>query len=165
MTIRHHHSLLREGFIVGVLGAFGVALWFLILDLIAGRPFFTPSVLGQVLLFGRTTPDTASVDTTAVAAYTCLHFGVFVLFGIGVTQMVHWAIVNPLARFALLMIFAAFEVFFYGFIHMLSAATGGLFPLWTVLGANTVAALLMAAYLWVRHPSLRRRLQEEPLGA
>jgi hypothetical protein len=44
------HRTLREGFIAGLIGATSVAVWFLIVDLIAGRPLFTPSVLGEALM-------------------------------------------------------------------------------------------------------------------
>ena len=40
------HSPLREGVLAGMIGAASVALWFLTVDSIAGRPFFTPAVLG-----------------------------------------------------------------------------------------------------------------------
>ena len=40
--------ILREGFIAGLIGAGAVALWFLIVDMIAGRPFFTPAMLGSL---------------------------------------------------------------------------------------------------------------------
>ena len=33
------HRTLREGVLAGFLGASAVALWFLILDTVAGRPF------------------------------------------------------------------------------------------------------------------------------
>ena len=38
--------------ITGALGASAVAGWFLLTDLLQGRPLSTPSVLGQVILFG-----------------------------------------------------------------------------------------------------------------
>ena len=40
------HSPMREGGIAGIIGAASVALWFLIVDSIAGRPLFTPAILG-----------------------------------------------------------------------------------------------------------------------
>src|SRR3954471_16249644 len=40
------HSPTREGTLAGIIGAASVALWFLIVDSIAGRPFFTPAILG-----------------------------------------------------------------------------------------------------------------------
>ena len=49
------HSIVREGLIAGFLGATAVAVWFFVVDLIGGRPLFTPNALGVGLLsvFGR----------------------------------------------------------------------------------------------------------------
>src|SRR5207244_2367183 len=43
--------ILREGFIAGLIGAGAVALWVLIVDVIAGRPFFPPGSLGSAVTF------------------------------------------------------------------------------------------------------------------
>src|SRR5262249_56241902 len=45
-------GLYQEGLIAGLVGAATVALWFLIIDAIQGRPPYTPTVLGAAL-FGR----------------------------------------------------------------------------------------------------------------
>ena len=162
--MRHHHSVLKEGALAGMLGAFAVAIWFLALDVYQGRALFTPSVLGQILLMGRSTPGTEAIDTTAVLLYTVFHFAAFAVFGIGVTKLVHLAINVPVLRFGLVMLFVVFEVFFWGFTYMFFAGTRGLFPRGAILIANTLAAVAMATYLWRRHPSLKRALRHEPLG-
>ena len=45
--------LYQEGIIAGTLGAATIALWFLVLDILAGRPLYTPNVLGTALFTGR----------------------------------------------------------------------------------------------------------------
>jgi hypothetical protein len=50
------HDLLREGILAGAIGAVVVAGWFLVTDVLQGRPLSTPSVLGQVVLYGITDP-------------------------------------------------------------------------------------------------------------
>ena len=162
--MRHHHSVLKEGAVAGMLGAFAVAVWFLALDVYQGRALFTPSVLGQILLMGRSAPTTEAVDSTAVLLYTAFHFVTFVVFGMLVTKLVHLAINIPVLRFGLVMLFVVFEVFFWGFTYMFFAGTRGLFPRGAILIANTLAAVAMATYLWRRHPSLKRALRHEPLG-
>jgi hypothetical protein len=154
-----------EGTYAGAIGGTVVAVWFLILDLLQGHPLRTPSVLGQVLLFGRNTPDLAAVDFGAVIAYTAVHFGAFLLLGIGLVRLVRWAASESIVRYALLQVFLVFEVFFYGLLMLASEATRALFPFWTVLIANTLAALAMGIYLWRMHPEFRRLLRETPLGA
>jgi hypothetical protein len=49
-------------------------------------------------------------------------------------------------------------------LEVLSERTHTLFPFWAVVSANTLAALSMGVYLWVRHPDFRRSLQDTPLG-
>lgn len=157
------HSIMAEGTDVGIIGGLAVALWFLILDTIAGRPFQTPSLLGQVVLFGDATPDHQLVFG-AILVYTAFHFAVFALLGMGLVALVHWAERDSVVRFALLPVFLVFEVMFYGLLEVMSERTNELFPFWTVVVANTLAALSMGVYLWMRHPDLRRSLRETPLG-
>ena len=73
----------------------------------------------------------------------------------GLVALVHWGTANPVVRYALLPVFLVFEVLFYGFLAILSERTHELFPFWTVIAANTLAAVCMGAYLWRRHPAFR----------
>lgn len=163
--MKHHHSIGGESLVTGLLGAGAVALWFLVVDTLAGRPFVTPSILGQVILFGQTTPVTETVQWSAVAAYSALHVAAFLVIGAVATQLVFLADRHGIFRFVLLMGFIAFEVFFYGLLNMFFRGTEGLFPMWSVLAANTLAAVVMAWYLVRKHPALRRGMAREPLGA
>lgn len=154
----------REGAVAGLLGAGAVAGWFLIVDLMQGRPFGTPSLLGEVVLLGNASPDPAVIHWGAVAGYTVVHLAVFVLFGIVVAKLVDLAEREGVFRFALLMLFVVFEVFFYGLVQVGLAATRGLFPFWSVLAANTLAALVMGGWFYRRHPGLRTAFASSPLG-
>jgi uncharacterized membrane protein YhhN len=62
-------------------------------------------------------------------------------------------------------VFVVFQVFFYGFTYAFFVATRGLFPWWEVLVADTLAVAAMVTYLWRKHPSLKRALAHEALGA
>jgi hypothetical protein len=158
-------SLGEEATWVGLIGAAVVAVWFLILDLIAGHPLRTPSVLGQVLLLGRENPDVIGTDFTGVILYTALHMGLFLAFGFALAYIIRWSVDNHFVRYAVLQVFLAFELFFVFVVLMLNEETRSLFPVWTVLAANTLAALCMGLYLWRNHPDLQRELRETPLGA
>jgi hypothetical protein len=61
--------IVREAVVAGLLGAAAVAIWFLLLDLLRGQPFFTPAALGSALFDGAR--GVAEVDmgfrTVAVA--------------------------------------------------------------------------------------------------
>lgn len=161
----NRHSIVGEGTDVGLIGGMAVAVWFLVLDSLAGHPFQTPSLLGQTLLLGDRTPETGGLAFGAILLYTAFHFIVFALIGMGLVALVHWAIDNPVVRYALLPVFLVFEVLFYGFLEIFSEQTHELFPFWAVVSANTLAAVCMAAYLWRRHPAFRQSIHDTPLGA
>jgi hypothetical protein len=158
------HSTMAEGTDVGIIGGLAVALWFLILDTLARQPFQTPSLLGQVLLFGDSTPDTSRLVFGAILVYTAFHFAVFALIGMGLVVLVHWGVRDPVVRYALLPVFLVFEVLFYGLLEVFSERTNELFPFWAVVTANTLAAISMGLYLWYKHPEFRRAIRETPLG-
>jgi hypothetical protein len=159
------HKIGAEGTDVGIIGGLAVAIWFLVLDSIAGRPLHTPSMLGQVVLMGESAPDTGNIVFGAILLYTAFHFVVFALLGMGLVALVHWGTENPVVRYALLPVFLAFEVMVYGLLEVLSEGTGELFPFWAVVSANTLAAVSMGLYLWIRHPRFRRSIEDTPLGA
>ena len=165
MAIQHRHDLLREGIFTGVVGAMAVAGWFLVVDVLQGRFLATPHVLGQVILFGVRNPVITPVDAAPVVAYTLLHIGAFIGFGIAVTHLVHLAMYSPLVRFALMIVAVVFELFFFMVTYALFTGTSNLFPWWSVLAANTLSLAAMAFYLAKRHPGLKRQYQREPLGA
>ena len=158
------HSVIGEGTDVGLIGGVAVALWFLVLDSIAGHPLQTPSLLGQMVILGDRTPD-PELAFGAILLYTAFHFIVFALIGMGLVALVHWAVDNPVVRYALLPVFLVFEVLFYGVLLVLSERTNELFPFWAVVSANTLAAVCMALYLWRRHPAFRDSIRNTPLGA
>ena len=159
------HSVIGEGTDVGLIGGMAVAVWFLILDTIAGHPFQTPSLLGQTVLLGERVPDTPGLEFGAILLYTAFHFIIFALVGMGLVALVHWAIDNSVVRYALLPVFLVFEVLFYGFLEVFSERTQDLFPFWAVVSANTLAAVCMGVYLWRRHPAFRQSIHDTPLGA
>src|SRR5712691_6216132 len=76
-------DMLLDGLFTGMIGALAVALWFLALDLAAGRPLFTPALLGTVLLHGgAAAAQGVTVAPLEVAAYTAFHFVVFIVLGL-----------------------------------------------------------------------------------
>src|SRR5436189_5268392 len=89
------HNFLREGVITGFIGATAIALWFLVVDTVAGHPFYTPIFLGKgvVSVLGKNMMgDTAF---THVLGYTVFHYAAFFIVGIVLTVIVHQADRTP----------------------------------------------------------------------
>src|SRR6266850_7004926 len=141
--VRSSHPLLSEATDAGFLGASAVALWFLVLDTVRGHPLLTPSVLGQLFLMGNEHPDTRTADFAAVIMYTPVHFILFLLFAALLAWLVRLSCEHSVVRFAILVLFVAFELCFYVVVNVVSSEVGALFPLWAVAGANLLAAIVM----------------------
>src|SRR5437867_8834363 len=76
-------DILLDGLFAGTIGALAVALWFLLLDAIAGRPLYTPALLGGVLLQGSSPVAwEVTIAPLPIAVYTAFHFVVFIAFGV-----------------------------------------------------------------------------------
>ena len=150
-------ALYQEGLVAGLVGAATVAVWFLILDSLSGRPLYTPTVLGTALFRrGGTTPLSEVLpNLEMVLMFTWVHGLVFVAIGGIVARLLALAERQPSVGFGILMLFVFFE---FGFIAaaMLFAAPVLHTLAWpAILVANLLAAAAKGGYFWLRHPNLR----------
>jgi hypothetical protein len=150
-------SLYQEGIVAGLLAAGAVAIWFLIVDTVAGRPFYTPSVLGTVL-FGRGIGlDPVPVSFSMVAMFTWVHGMVFAVLGGIASRLLAVVEKNPSVGFGVLLLFVLLQSGFTVTAAFLAA------PIFAALGwpsifvANLLAAGVMALYFRLRHPNLSVR--------
>ena len=146
--------LIREGMIVGAIGATGVAIWFLIVDIAAGQPLFTPSALGAVLA-GDFSSGSRDVHLPWVMGYTAFHFVAFFAVGLILSFVAHRAEREPSILAVFLILFVVFELGFYGLTAILAETRlPGALAWYRVAGGNLVAAVLMGSYMWKGHRAL-----------
>jgi hypothetical protein len=146
----------EQGIVAGALGAVAIAIWFLVLDAIDGRPLFTPSILGTALFrgVGGASPAEIPVSLEMVLVFTWIHLMVFVAIGLAASLLLDVAEHLPNVGFGILLLFVVFEfgfvvvslVFAEPILHALSLPR--------ILIGNLLAAATMAAYFWRKHPSL-----------
>jgi hypothetical protein len=158
------HSTLREGLLTGLIGGLIVAVWYVAYDLGRGQLGYTPNVLGQVFVARDTMPAVRTVMPQAIAEYSLLHFGVFLLLGILLAWLTHMAIRNPALRMGMWLGLVIAFLLFVGHLFMLYSATDQRFPWWSALVGSVLGIGSMGLYLWRRHPGLRRTFREAPLG-
>jgi uncharacterized membrane protein YphA (DoxX/SURF4 family) len=154
------HPLLREGIVAGLIGALVIAVWFGIIDVIAGRPFFTPATLGQGLVrsFGTIAPDQGPV--TFVVAYTVFHFAAFMFVGLVASLIVALARYEPSILIGFAILFAVMELGIYGLVGLLEVATPlGRHAWLQIMIGNVLAALAMGFYFWKMHSELEYELR------
>lgn len=148
--------VMREGVIAGLIGATVIAVWFFVVDAIAGQPFFTPETLGRALFSILGPVPTGESATLHIVAYTLVHYAAFVVAGIVAAGVIEAAGREPSILLGFVILFVAFEVGFYALVGMLAEATPlGALAWWQVMAGNLLAAVAMGIYLWRAHPALR----------
>jgi len=147
----------QDGIVAGILGALAVALWFLIFDSLRGQPLYTPSVLGTAL-FGRGASlaplESTPVSLDMVLMFTWVHGLVFAGLGGIAARLLAVAERSPHVGFGIILLFVIFEAGFTMAAYLLAAPLLHALTWPAVVIANLLAAAVMAAYLWWRHPLL-----------
>lgn len=143
----------EDGFVSGVIGGAVVALFFLVVDSIQGQPFYTPTLLGSLLLGGKSVAEVDGASAPMVISYTAVHMAAFIAAGMAAAWGVSEFERRPHLGVVLVLLFVCFEAGFMGFAfafapRIVPTLGGGLVAL-----ANLLAAGAMAAYLlYLRHP-------------
>ena len=144
---RRAPGALAEGAQLGVAGAAVAALWFLVLDLLAGAPFRTPSLLGRAL-FG----DAVGSDGVAlVLAYTVVHVAAHVLFGLAAAGLFAIAERQPSFVWAIFMLGCCLAVVYVAFAYFMWRWLAGAMAPWIVLVGTSLGGVTMVAMLLARH--------------
>src|SRR5881275_1878788 len=151
-------SVVREGIVAGLIGAAVVAVWFFVFDLLRGRPFITPTLLGSMVFFGVKTPIGLDPAPGPILGYTVLHGLAFIAFGIVAATMMAMSEREPALFVAFVILFACFEVFFFGLLSVLGRAAQAALVWWSVLIGNLLASVAMLWYFFRAHRALPRTL-------
>lgn len=154
----------REGFVAGVIGAAVVAIWFLAFDLMKGRPFHIPALLGSVVFLGLRDPQAIHVTPGLVVGYTVVHLIAFATFGILCAALIAAAERETGLLLASLALFACFQLFFLGLAGQAARLLLGAIVWWEIFIANLLASLAMLAYFFVGHRAIGRTLVSSLAG-
>jgi hypothetical protein len=145
--------VLREGVVAGLIGAAGVASWFLVLDAVRGDPLRTPRFLGTAML-------RQDDPVGAILSYTIVHGLVFILFGIAGAFLLSGAEARPVFLFPFVMLYIAFEFFFFAVVLILARWVLDELPGWAVVVGNLLAGAAMLTYYFQKHRSLAGRVAQ-----
>ncbi len=154
--------ILREGFIAGLIGAAAVALWFLVVDVIAGRPFFTPAMLGSAVFWGVHDPAQVVIEYSRIIGYTMIHVSAFIIVGTISAVLAAEVEVAPHTLYLVVVFFAIFEFGFYVTVAIIAQPLLGSLAWWNVAIGNAIAAFGMGYYLWRVHPQIAATLKLHP---
>lgn len=156
------HDIVREGIVAGLVGAVAVAFWFLVVDLIQGRPFFTPGALGSALFLGASEVEMVQVTVGTVVGYTLFHLAAFTVVGLVASVIVAEAENTPPLILGAILLFVVFEAMFLGLLAIVAEFLLGPLAWWSIAVGNLLAVVAMGFYLWKKHPGLRAALAADP---
>lgn len=151
---RSLHAVLADGVVGGLLAGLVVALWFLVVDFVAGQPFHTPAVLAGALA-GQ---DVVAPTFRLVAAYSLIHFGVFALLGVAMAAALTALGAPPRLLLGVVFGLVAQELVFYAGLSLSGASRVAVVPWPHVVAANVLSGFVLMAYL---HRAAR---DQHPLG-
>jgi hypothetical protein len=152
-------EVLIQGLIAGLIAYASVILFYLIVNLAAGRsPFYTPAALGSILFYGARDPSQIVIEPATVLAYNGVHLVVSLLIGTaGAFLAFETERHHGLWYLSLFVLIAGFV---YGLVAVgaLGAEIAHVVPWWSVVGANLTWVLGVGGYLGWMHRALLREL-------
>ncbi|MBI3127163.1 MAG: hypothetical protein HYZ11_06135 [Candidatus Tectomicrobia bacterium] len=146
---------LQEGVLAGLIGAAMIAVWFLLVDTLQGRPFHTPDMLGRVLFQGASPLAAGPVSFQTVFLFTWIHTFAFMAIGVAAAFLIRLAGRNPNYGFGvlLLLVIVAFEFTAFSLAFAREVIYAITLPF--ILIGNFLAAGAMAYHFWRCHRGMR----------
>ena len=156
-------DLIYDAFYSGAIGGSVVALFFLVVDVLGGRPLFTPSLMGSVLFGGADAASVTDVRLDMVGYYSIVHFAVFGAVGAVVALVVHQVEIR--SRHPAEILGVLFVVFEGGFLISATLFMPGVLQqlgAFRVVVANLLAASAIGLFLLAEHnPEAWQRIKQQ----
>jgi hypothetical protein len=151
--------VIQEGLIAGAIGYVLIAIFFLVTNLVQGRPpFHTATLLGHALFGGFDPADTGAA--APALAYNGVHLLVMLAVGTAASWLTSLAERGPQLWYLAISLFIIMMLHLVGAAVVLGDAVRAELSAATVALAGILASVAMVAYLWRAHPRLRREFRE-----
>ena len=150
-------ATITDGLLAGLAGGVTIAVWFFAYDLVMGRAFYTPTVLGAAIFragTGLDAPATLTPSLELVLPFTWVHLHVYCILWCVASFLLSIAERDANYGFGVLLLFVVVEFGFVLACQVLSESVLDALAWPAVLTGNLLAAVGMAAVLWRRHPRL-----------
>lgn len=172
MENHEHHAppnkgdIAYEAFYSAAVGGLALAFLFLAAELLAGRPLFTPSLLGSVIFFGAEPESVEAIDYTAVALFTVVHILGFAVLGFVAAGMARFLEERTGGSFVApaLAIFLILEAGFLLFNYLVAPGAAAIIGHGKILLGNALAAAAMTAFLRAAHGTAQAEVGRHAKG-
>lgn len=132
-----------RGALAGIVGATVMAAWFLLVDAAQGVPFRAPAFLAGAVL-GR---GEVQMTVGAITLYTLIHYGAFVLVGIGVAWLLRMLDAAPTMLLGFVLGFLLFDILFYTSVTVTGVDVVAELGWPEVLAGNLLAGITLMGFL------------------
>jgi hypothetical protein len=145
--MRRPGSIAIRGGAAGIVAATALALWFLLVDSLEGKPLYTPAFLATVLL-GR---EQVQVSAGLVGLYTIVHYLVFTALGIFMAVLLPRVRVAPSILLGAVLGFLLFDIAFYLGLTLTGVDVVDILGWPEVLAGNVIAGIVLMSALRLTH--------------
>lgn len=147
-----------DGILAGTFGAMTLLLWFLIVDLIEGKPLYMPDALANLFLGvqeGLQTPGMHQTTLEIIWGNIWIHWLVFVALGGVVSWLLGVTERNPNIGFGVVLLITICGALAMGFVTVFTTEVLHLLSWPIVFIGHLLAAAAMTVYFWHRHRHLQ----------
>lgn len=145
--MRRPSSTVVRGGLAGILAATALALWFLIVDTVQGRPLHTPAFLAGVVL----DIEQVRVGAGTIVLYTILHYTAFTLLGIVMAELLPRIRIAPSVLLGAVIGFLLFDVAFYAGVLVTGVDVVDALGWPSVLAGDIIAGVVLMGALRLMH--------------
>ncbi len=156
--MEHHRTVIYSGIMAGGIGAVSVIIWFSIVDLIAGRPFFTPAALGSAVFLGISDPTMITISVLPILGYTVIHFVAFFVVATIAALIFKETEKNQNTLLYALEFFIILEVGFYLLVDLLFTPLLAELAWINIAIGNIISSIGMGIYFYRHEPVLKMGL-------
>ena len=146
-----------QGIKAGLAGAFTIAIWFALVDVLRGQPLHTPTVLGVALFKGPSAlADPANLDPSfeMVVGFTWVHMLLFVIVGMVAARLMELAEHDSHVGFGIVLLFCIFEFVFIAACTIFAEPILAELTMPAILVGNLLAAGAMGLVFWRAHRAM-----------
>jgi hypothetical protein len=157
--------MVADGVVGGVLGYLVVVVFFLVLDVVGGRPpVHTAAALGSAL-FGGSPAASGAMDMGLVLAFNGFHLAAVLVFSFFSAWLMYESERHPELWYVALLLFLAAAVLGYAAVLVGMTLVGAELSPWLVASAGVLSALAVGSYLAGSHRPLLRAIGAAAAGS
>jgi hypothetical protein len=148
-------AMLVDGLVAGAVGYAAVAVFFMVLNVMVGRPaLYTAALLGEMVFGGVADPSVVTMDPTMVIAFNGVQLVALLLFGFFAAWLVYETELHPVLWYLAFALFVVATVAGFAVVLVMTVLIGAVVSPWLVVSASILGAAVIAAYFAIRHRSL-----------